>query len=179
MRKPTPVTQTPVISIPTKAIGAIAKWASTDKRSTSLRRSTPLRRKSWMKARGDTKYRRRPRFLDYMMWIKREPCCARAVGYLVSAPCRGRVEADHAGKRVTGQKADDRTCIPLCQRHHQDRNDFQGAFRAFKHDQMRAWLDQMIDQHQILYLESLGREHAETVQQFMEFRVAWLGQRTS
>jgi len=39
---------------------------------------------------------------------------------------------------------------------------------------MRTWLDLCIDATQINYLEWLGREHAETVQKFMEFRTEWL-----
>lgn len=113
-----------------------------------LKRSAPLRRKTWMKQRGDTKYRSRPRFIDYMKWIKRRPCCARI---LAETTCYGPVEADHAGKRGVGQKADDRTCIPLCRKHHQERNDFHGAFKTWNHDQMRQWLDANIERHQTMY----------------------------
>lgn len=114
----------------------------------SLKRSTPLRRQFWMKQFADTKYRRRPRDRAYMAWIRRQPCCARETA---TTPCQGRVEADHAGRRGIGQKADDRTCIPLCRNHHRERTDFSGTFRYHDHESMRAWLAIMVEYHQTMY----------------------------
>jgi hypothetical protein len=112
---------------------------------TPLKRKTPLRREG---SRGDTKYRRRPRDLEYMKWVRRQPCCARN---FATTPCEGRVQADHAGRRGMRQKADDRTCIPLCRRHHRERDNFHGAFKEWGHDRMRQWLDAMIVRHQLIY----------------------------
>lgn len=63
-------------------------------------------------------YARRPRDWAYMAWIKTQPCMLAYVG-----ECDGPVEADHAGRRGLGQKADDRTCVPLCRGHHRWRHD--------------------------------------------------------
>lgn len=120
---------------------------------TPLRRSTPLRRKAWRKQRGDTKYRRRPRDGAYMGWVRWQSCCARV---FAQTPCYGNVEADHAGRRGIGQKADDRTCIPLCRNHHRERTDFSGAFKGWTQNGMRVWLNIMIEKHQTRYDEQVS-----------------------
>lgn len=110
---------------------------------TSLARKTPLRRKTRLRARGDTAYRRRERDLDYMRWVITLPCAARRLPE--RDPCSGRVEADHAGRRPgVGMKAADRTCIPLCSKHHRHRDNFHGMFRTWTGAQMRVWLDSVI-----------------------------------
>ena len=112
-----------------------------------MRRKTPLRRKTWMnrspslRLRTKSKYRRRPRDLEFMRWVRRQPCCARDFD---PDRCNGRVEADHAGRRGLGTKADDRSCIPLCQQHHQARGSFSGPFWTWGQAQMRAWLVAMV-----------------------------------
>jgi hypothetical protein len=58
--------------------------------------------------------------------------------------CIGPVEADHAGTRPIGRKADDRSCIPLCNHHHRQRGDFAGPFRSWDKARMRQWLDECI-----------------------------------
>lgn len=79
-----------------------------------------------------SRYRGRERHVDYMLWVKRQPCLMRGVW----GTCSGRVEADHAGRRGAGRKAHDSTCIPLCHCHHQA-----SRFpRAWTQDQRRAWL---------------------------------------
>jgi hypothetical protein len=89
----------------------------------------------------------------YMQWVRRQPCCARDL-----SPCDGHVQADHAGRRGTGQKADDRTCIALCAHHHRQRADFHGIFKTWKQDDMRAWLVGKIREHLVAYDEYLARE---------------------
>ncbi len=121
-------------------------------RRTPLKRTTPLRRKTWMQSRGDTKYRRRPRDLEYMRWIKHQPCCAAGM-MSHKSPCDGPVEADHAGRRGMRQKADDRTCIPLCRKHHRERGSFSGGFRDWDQNGMRLWLNAMVTRHQVRYEE--------------------------
>lgn len=104
----------------------------------ALKRKTPLRRNSPSKRQVPRKvsaYKARVRDVDYMLWVKRLPCAARTLG-----GCRGRVEADHAGRRALGQKAHDRTCIPLCRTHHVQRGSFSGPFREWTQVQMRLWL---------------------------------------
>lgn len=120
---------------------------------TPLQRKTPLRRKTRLRARGDTAYRRRPRDLEYMKWVKRLPCAVKSMdaGPDASA-CSGKVEADHAGRKPAGwRKAPDRTCIPMCQRHHQGRELYTGVFKDWSRDQMRTWLDEMIHRTQAEY----------------------------
>lgn len=98
---------------------------------------SPLRRKTPMRRRSVSKYRMRVRDIDYMKWVKRQPCAAR---WFDPDGCYGVVEADHAGRRGYGQKADDRTCIPLCTNHHELRGSFHGVFKDWDQARMRAWL---------------------------------------
>lgn len=105
------------------------------KRSAPLQRRAPLRRLQSLRTKRKTKYRQRQRDTDYMAWVRRQPCSAKGMG-----TCSGRVEADHTGKRGVGQKADDRTCIPLCHKHHVQRTSFSGPFRSWNQEAMRVWL---------------------------------------
>lgn len=82
-----------------------------------------------------------------MGWVKQQPCAARHLG-----PCDGVIEADHAGRRGIGQKADDRTCIPLCTRHHRARTDWTGVFKTWTQTTMRAWLELEIARAQEAYV---------------------------
>lgn len=121
------------------------------KRSTPLRASSGLNRAVRLRARGDTKYRRRERDFDFMGFVKRQPCIVRSLppflfvgdaaraGKYKATPCSGCVEADHAGARGIGQKADDRTCIPLCSSHHNARTNHKGEFFHMTRDELRAW----------------------------------------
>lgn len=61
------------------------------------------------------KYSQRPRDWAFISWIKSQQCIACEARRSVSF---GTVYAHHAGQRAFGRKADDRTCIPLCWRHH-------------------------------------------------------------
>ena len=70
-----------------------------------------------------------------MLYVKTLPCVASIIGR-----CDGVIEADHAGRRGISQKAHDNTCIPLCTKHHRERDAFTGDFKAFDHDRMRGWL---------------------------------------
>ncbi len=124
------------------------------KRSTPLRTRKPLRRTTRLRARSTTNsYRRRARDVDYMRFVKKLPCFVRVlspialasemrpilVSLAVVTPCRGRVEADHMGERGIGQKADDRTCAPLCSGHHGERHAHAGTFKHLTRDELRAW----------------------------------------
>jgi hypothetical protein len=96
----------------------------------------------------------RERFVDYMLWVKRQPCLL--VGERGAGPCDGGIEADHAGVlaaadvepsddlgpvdgRGTSRKPDDRTCIPLCRRHHEDRHQARGFFAVLSKEARRLW----------------------------------------
>lgn len=119
------------------------------KRWAPLRSRKPLRRRTPLRARGKTRYRLRERDMNYMGWVRRQPCIVRELppsGFLTvpelnphTTPCYGRVEADHAGDRAFGQKADDATCIPMCRGHHRERTDHAGTFSPLTRDELRAW----------------------------------------
>lgn len=88
-------------------------------------------------------YRSRQRDVKYMLWVKSLECCARTSLGLTN--CQGVIEADHAGTRGLGRKADDRTVIPLCWfHHHASRGAILDAL-AERGLTMRQWLDQMIE----------------------------------
>lgn len=118
---------------------------------TPLKRKTALRRSPMRRSRKPTKYRARPRDVEYMVWVRRQTCCASYLGV-----CRGPVEADHAGRRGVGRKADDTTCIPLCRYHHRCRGSFSGVFRVWDKARMRNWLDAMIKWYQIRWRQEHG-----------------------
>jgi hypothetical protein len=80
-----------------------------------------------------------------MAWVRTLPCAA--VVFLGHA-CEGPIEADHAGRRGKGQKADDTTCIPLCKLAHAQRHAAAGEFRHLGYGYMRAWLDDRIAETQ-------------------------------
>lgn len=106
-------------------------------RARSPNRKPRVRRKS--------KYARRVRDTEYMLWIKTHlPCVATIVTPPNRHPhqvrCDGPVEADHAGRRGIGQKADDLTCIPICTLHHGDRTDVTGIFKYATQEMLRAWI---------------------------------------
>lgn len=113
------------------------------KRGGPLARRTPLVRRTRLRAYSKTsKYRRRPRNMDFMLYVLWLPCELRNVRG--AGRCRGRVQADHAGKRGLGQKCPDDECIPLCQHHHQSRTDYSGYFKNWNGAQMREWNDRII-----------------------------------
>jgi hypothetical protein len=98
---------------------------------TPLVRKTPLRTKRAARRRSE-----RERDTPYMALVRRMPCVAGGLG-----PCNGPIEADHAGPRPLGRKADDRTCVAMCQFHHHCRHAFAGPFRRWSRAQMRGFLE--------------------------------------
>lgn len=123
---------------------------------TALKRKTPLRRKAPMRNKRTSTYAQRPRDLDYMAWIRTRVC---TVGVAIRVlkdklplelmtPCFGRIEADHVGERPMGQKADDRTTVPLCQGHHLQRTTFSGFFKNWTREGMREWAIEEVEFHQ-------------------------------
>jgi hypothetical protein len=108
-----------------------------------------IRRKT-LRASRRSSYARRERDTERMLFIKRLPCIVRTIPpYLFSVGahlaatqatrCCGVVEADHAGQRALGRKADDDTCIPLCEQHHRERTDHSGTFKHLTRDELRNW----------------------------------------
>lgn len=113
----------------------------------TLKRSTPMARRTRLNPRSKTNsYRRRERDLEFMRWVRHQPCILRVICPFLSmpvgfatTPCSGPVEADHMGERGIGQKADDRTCVPMCRNHHRERTDHMRTFRPLTRDELRAW----------------------------------------
>lgn len=84
-----------------------------------------------------------------MRWTKRQPCIVRHMPPSdVRTLCLGPVEADHMGARGMGQKADDSTCVPMCQGHHRERHDHAGTFRPLTKAELRVWRAQAIEHTQ-------------------------------
>lgn len=89
-----------------------------------------------------SRYARRPRNMAFIGFVWTLPCTVR-----VEAPdparapsaCWGRIEADHMGERALGRKAEDDTCVPICEQHHRERTDHSGSFRHLTRDQLRPW----------------------------------------
>ena len=103
---------------------------------------SPIKRKT-----KRSKHARRPRDHFYMGWIKQQRCAIGmmlAPGVLFRFPCNGPIEADHAGRRGLGQKADDDSCIPLCRQHHGDRHDRRGIWDTMSMADQRTFLDATI-----------------------------------
>lgn len=115
------------------------------KRSAPLRRRGPLprsaslERTTWMRRkRAKPRRNERERDLEYLADVHLVRCWAAE-----SVPghrCQGDIEADHAGARAMGRKADDLSCIALCSFAHRQRTDFSGPFRAYDQPRMRVWL---------------------------------------
>ncbi len=113
-----------------------------------------LKRSPFRRGPRRSTYRRRPRFIDYMLFVKTLPCAAAIVEGHV---CEGPIEADHAGERGFGQKAHDSTVIPMCQLAHRQRTDFSGPFKTWNQARMREFLVGRIVQTQ-RYAVSRGIE---------------------
>ena len=97
---------------------------------------------------ADARLEKRVRDRDYMMWVKGLACCAAALEG-EAGRCEGAIQAHHAGtNRGMSQKAEDRTCIPLCDRHHREWHDASGPFRPWDREERRSWALRMIGQTQ-------------------------------
>lgn len=124
-----------------------------------------MKRSPMRRSGRKSKYKRRERDVDFMLWVNRQPCAVPTFfgTDFSSGPsrlCYGRVQADHAGRRGIGQKADDKTCIPLCEKHHAARNDFTGMFKTWDQAMMRTWLARQVEATQAEFRKcgALGTE---------------------
>lgn len=83
---------------------------------------------------------RRNRELDFLNWVRRQPCELRGVAY--AGPCTGAFcDPDHMGTmahhdRGLGLKPSDLTCVPLCRGHHDARH---GRVGYFSTERMTRW----------------------------------------
>jgi hypothetical protein len=91
-----------------------------------------------------TSHSERERDYAYMEWVKTQPCLLRGKIDEAGRCSGGWCEADHAGERAGWRRAADRTCIPLCARHHADRHHRRYYFAGWSWEQMRSWCDQSI-----------------------------------
>jgi len=130
---------------------------------TALKRRTPLKRKTRLRQKSlKNSYRRRERDFEFMQKVRKLGCIvrywadlaplgmkelnARSFAFepemsLAITTCYGRVQADHGGERAKGKKAHDRTCVPMCRKHHGERTDYRGTFKNWNAIAMRAWCD--------------------------------------
>lgn len=141
-----------------------------------LKRKTALRVNHRSRKPSKTKHARRPRAFDYMAWTSRQVCIVARAGLVLhrasSSPrydvpaivakhlaCEGPIQVDHAGNRFTdgdGKRAFDRTCIPLCRKHHEQRTNAGGTlgqagiFYGFTAEMVRTWSNAAIEIHQQL-----------------------------
>lgn len=85
---------------------------------------------------------RRGRVLDpeYPALVRQLPCAARFLNH----QCADRIEAHHMGTRGLGQKADDRTAVPLCRRAHRAWHDCTGPFAGWPKVKRRAFAEESI-----------------------------------
>lgn len=115
-----------------------------------MKRSAPPRRTPIARGRSRTKYARRERDLEYLAWVRRQPCLVAAI-LGCGVDCGGPIEADHCGERGLGQKAPDATALPMCRHHHRQRHDVQGFWRALSREQRREILNEQIAGHRAIY----------------------------
>lgn len=97
-------------------------------------------------------YRSRERDFDRMRFVKTLPCTMTIDPIGEPTPCRGPIEADHesCGRGLGRKSADDRV-IPLCDGHHDERTDHNGAFKHLKRDEIRAWFERAIERTRAAY----------------------------
>lgn len=128
---------------------------------TPFSRAKPFDRKRPMRRRRrSTKYSRRPRDFEFMGWVKTLLCSVeeeRPDPDREPTPCHGVIEADHMGPRGISQKADDRTCAPMCHGHHGERTDHTGSFKYLKQADLRGWRDRAMARTQALWAERTGQ----------------------
>lgn len=81
-----------------------------------------------------SEYAERPRLWEFMAFVRSMRCRAHDLG-----GCDGPIVAHHAGDRGLSHKADDSTCIPLCDGHHKAWHDAQPPFRGWSKEQREQW----------------------------------------
>ncbi len=126
-----------------------------------MKRSTPLRRTRMRRSSRPSRYKRRPRDLAFLRWVKTLLCSVIEEWpnkSVFPGPCSAVVEADHAGDRGLGQKCPDTEAIPLCTTHHRQRTDHSGAFKYSTKAELREWRARAIQRTQTLWLEHTGAE---------------------
>lgn len=98
----------------------------------------------------------------YLAWVRAQPCLLLGIeDRMYTRPpgeCWGAIEAHHAGvKPGVGLKADDRTAIPLCHRHHRELEDKSGWFEGWTKAAMREYEDARISEVQNAWEDEQAR----------------------
>jgi hypothetical protein len=112
------------------------------KGGTPIRRRKPLRTSIPIRRRRDRPRRGPRRDRAYRAFVRTLPCAAPGA----PAGCGGPIHPHHMGReRGLGQKADDRTCVPLCAHHHiVSWHGGHGPFAGWDRDRRRAWGDELV-----------------------------------
>lgn len=113
-----------------------------------------------MRSKRTSKYARRKRYIDYMLWIKTNPCMCCGVK-------RG-IEAAHCGDRAYGQKCDDRETLPLCKEdhtegkhsHHKDAKNFWEFWEINREEMFKKYQDEYRRQTGTELFEPAGDEES-------------------
>lgn len=114
-----------------------------------------------------TSYARRERDMPRMGWTKTLPCLLSRPGAPFIDlwrgpadidPCRGSVEAHHAGEHGLSAKAPDSTVISLCSHHHRALTDRTGVFAGWPRHSLKAWELAAVAHCQALYAEHMARQ---------------------
>jgi hypothetical protein len=130
-----------------------------------------LKRTSGLRSRRATPRRsERERDVDWMAVVRTMTCCARSIDGHV---CEGPIEADHAGSRPAGRKANDDTTIPLCRRAHRERTDFSGIFRSWDKERMRAWLAEQVERTQAFITKLRERQQVAADREPPTYAYCW------
>lgn len=83
----------------------------------------------------------------YKKFVKGLQCCAWDM-----SPCFGPVDSHHAGlDKGMGLKPHDRSCIPLCRRHHDHLHSLTGPFADSPKESIRGWLAVAVGETQAAY----------------------------
>jgi hypothetical protein len=125
----------------------------------ALKRTSSLRRSPMCPSKRRSKYARRERDFEYMGFVKALLCSVEEEWPNPDerpTECGGVIEADHMGARGLGQKADDRTCAPMCRDHHREHTDHTGTFKHVDRETERAWRERAIERTQVLFVERHG-----------------------
>src|SRR3972149_5908228 len=106
----------------------------------------------------------------FVAFVRTLPCILRGVAYqskrgdaLIIEDCRGRTEANHAGDRPKGRKADDDSCLPMCSGvHHPAWTDSTGFFATWRMslEERHAWRGEQIERVRKAFNENRGAEGA-------------------
>lgn len=132
-----------------------------------LKRKSPMKRTRSRPGKSKTKYARRERDWAYMAFVRGEPCalsggapvaCDLWVAGHSPDGCRGQIEAHHAGVHGVGQKADDNTCVSLCQYHHRCLTDRTKAFSGWPRGAIKTWELAAVAHYSARYSENLDSD---------------------